>query len=259
MKTPIRIITIFLSIFVSSCSNTPTLEESIAKIRALNPQAAASFQPDTSQRDTAVRSENIPAPLDYVTYWKMVRDSCPELFRKVPLSPYEAYDKCKSSYMIGWGCEVGMDDYFQLYAKVLRKKSGAEIIPVRKATLDAMKWLNMLASQIAGGGTFFGHSIVRLEGDLEYSLYQYEHGQLNFENIVLDKERKELFKLWRRNIRNSLKVRTTSNQNEIKNAELELLLIGTLKDLEALVKTPFTLTFIREYVHRLYNDFKYPL
>ena len=69
----------------------------------------------------------------------------------------------------------------------------------------------------------------------------------------------ELFKLWRRNIRKSLKVRTTSNQNEITNAELELLVNETLKDVESLVKTPFTLSFIREYVHRFYNDFNYPL
>ncbi len=259
MNTLNRILIVTLGLFAGGCSNTPSVEESTSKLRAMSPQTESSQTANTVPKDTIRQLENIPAPMDSVTYWKMVRDSCPELFRKVPLSPYEAYDKCQSGYMIGWGCEVGMDDYFQMYAKVLRKKSGAEIIPLRKATLEAMKWLNMLAGQIAGGGTFFGHSIVRLEGDLEYSLYQFEHGQLNFENIVFENERNELFKFWRRNIRKSLKVRTTSNQNEITNAEFELLVNTTLKDVEALVKTPFTLTFIREYVHRFYDDFKYPL
>lgn len=253
------ILTVTFGLLIVGCSNTPTVEESLSKIREMNPQRENSSESKVDPHDTFKSMESDSASMDSATYWKMVRDSCPELFRKVPLSPYEAYDKCNSRYMIGWGCEVGMDDYFQMYAKVLRKKSGAEIIPLRKATLEAMKWLNMLAGQIAGGGSFFGHSIVRLEGDLEYSLYQFEHGQLNFENIVLENERKELFKFWRRNIRKSLKVRTTSNQNEIRNAELELLVNNTLKDVEALVKTPFTLTFIREYVHRFYSDFKYPL
>ena len=259
MKKVNRIILIGSGLFIGACNNTPSIEESTSKLRAMNPQTEPSSTANTVPRDTIRQPKNIPAPMDSVTYWKMVRDSCPELFRKVPLSPYEAYDKCQSGYMIGWGCEVGIDDYFQRYAKVLRKKSGTEIIPLRKATFEVMKWLNMIASQISGGGTFFGHSIVRLEGDLEYSLYQFEHGLLNFENIELENERKELFKLWRRNIRKSLKVRTTSNQNEFTNAELELLVNNTLKDVEMLVKTPFTLTFIREYVHRFYNDFNYPL
>jgi hypothetical protein len=147
MKIMNRVLILTFGLLIVGCSNTPTVEESLSKIREMNPQRENTSESKAIPRDTIKSLESDSAPMDSVTYWKMVRDSCPELFRKVPLSPYEAYDKCQSAYMIGWGCEVGMDDYFQIYAKVLRKKSGAEIIPLRKATFEAMKWLNMLAGQ----------------------------------------------------------------------------------------------------------------
>jgi len=259
LKRAMSAASVVLVILFSGCNKPPSIEETVAALKNMQPTHSDKPANENTQSNNSIPADSRNAPLDSVTYWKMVKDSCPELFRKDPLSPYEAYDKCKSGYMIGWGCEVGIDDYFQMYAKVMRKRSGKGNIPLRKETMEAMKSLNMLAGHLAGGGTFFGHSIVRVAGDLEYSLFQYEHGQMNFDDIILEKERKELFKSWRRNIRNSLKLRATCNDHEMTNAELELLVNETFKDVETLVRTPFTLTFIREYVHGYYNDFKYPL
>jgi hypothetical protein len=252
MKILNGILTVALGLLIVGCSSTPTVEESLAKIRELNPQGENSSESKVALRDSIKSMES-----DSATYWKMVRDSCPELFRKVPLSPYEAYDKCKSGYMTGWGCEVGMDDYFQMYAKVLRRRSGKEMIPIRNDTQEALRLLNFISHELSGGGTFYGHMLARSEGDLEYSLYKYEHGEMDFNKIDLEKGRSELFRKWKNNIHKSITRDGSMNFTELSDADLEKQLLDSLSKMKSLVKTPFTLTYIDEFGHRLYSDLKF--
>jgi hypothetical protein len=223
----------------------------------MSPQTESSSTANTVPKDTIRQSENIPTRMDSVTYWKMVRDSCPELFRKVPLSPYEAYDKCKSGYMMGWGCEVGMDDYFQLYAKVLRRKSGNSMKLIRNDTKEALRLLNFISHELSGGGTFYGHMLVRSDAEIEYSLYKYENGEMDFSSIDLDKERSGLFRKWKKNIHKSITRDGSMNFTELSDVELEKQLLDSLSRMKSLVKTPFTLTYLDELGHRLYSDLKF--
>jgi hypothetical protein len=257
MNTTNKIVIIFFGLFVSGCSNTPTIEESITKLRAMSPQTESSSTANTVPKDTIRQLENIPAPMDSVTYWKMVRDSCPELFRKVPLSPYEAYDKCKSGYFVGGGCESCIDNYFELYAKVLRRKSGKAMKPIRDDTKEAMELLNFIANKLSGGGTFYGHMLLRAEGEIEYSLYKYEHGEMDFSAIALDKERSALFRKWKKNIHNSITRDGSMNFTELTDVELEKQLLDSLSRMKSLVKTPFTLTYLDELGHRFYSDLRF--
>jgi hypothetical protein len=257
MKILSRILTVASGLLIVGCSNTPSIEESTSKLRAMSPQTESSSTANTVPRDTIRKPENIPAPMDSLTYWEMVRDSCPELFRKVPLSPYEAYDKCKSAYFVGGGCESCIDNYFELYAKVLRRKSGKPMKPIRDDTKEAMELLNFIANKLSGGGTFYGHMLLRAEGEIEYSLYKYEHGEMDFSSIDIDKERSALFRKWKRNIHNSITRDGSMNFTELSDVELEKQLLDSLSRMKSLVKTPFTLTYLDELGHRYYSDLKY--
>lgn len=247
----------FLLILFSGCQTPPSIDESIERLKAMQPVQSVQPSLDTAQQSTTSQN-NIPlSPMDSVTYWKMVRDSCPELFRKVPLSPYEAYDKCKSGHMIGWGCEVGMDDYFQLYAKVLRRKSGKAMKPIRDDTQEAMQLLYFIANELSGGGTFYSHMLVRSEGSLEYSLYKFEKGETDFSNFAFDKEREVLFRKWKKNIRKSIAAKKIENLKGLSDTDIERQLLDSLSRMKSLVKTPFTLTYIDEFGRRFYSDLKF--
>jgi hypothetical protein len=226
-------------------------------MRAMYPQKDIISEPKVVPRDTIKSLESDSAPMDSVTYWKMVRDSCPELFLKVPLSPYEAYDKCRSGYFVGGGCEGCIDNYFKLYAKVLRRKSGKAMKPIRNNTIEALRLLNFISHELSGGGTFYGHMMERSEGEMEHSLYKYEHGEMDFSTIDFDKERSALFRKWKKNIHESITRDGSMNFTELSDADLEKQLLDSLSRMKLLVKTPFTLTYLDELGHRFYSDLKF--
>lgn len=257
MKKVNRILLIASGIFIGGCNNTPTVEESMAKMRAMYPQKDIISEPKVVTRDTIKSLESDSAPMDSVTYWKMVRDSCPELFLKVPLSPYEAYDKCRSGYFVGGGCEGCIDNYFKLYAKVLRRKSGKAMKPIRNNTIEALRLLNFISHELSGGGTFYGHMMERSEGEMEHSLYKYEHGEMDFSTIDFDKERSALFRKWKKNIHKSITRDGSMNFTELSDADLEKQLLDSLSRMKSLVKIPFTLTYLDELGHRFYSDLKF--
>ena len=248
---------IFFGLFVSGCSNTPSSEESISKLRAMSPKTESSSTANTVPKDSIRQSENIPARMDSVTYWKMVRDSCPELFRKDPLSPYEAFEKCKSAEMRGWDSEVGIDRYFQRYAKVLQKRSGKAMTPIRKATKDAQRLLYFIANELSGGGTFYSHMLARSEGSLEYSLYKFEKGETDFSNLDFEKEREVLFRKWKKNIHKSIAAKKIENLNGLSDTDIEKQLLDSLSRIKSLVKTPFTISYLDEFGHSFYSDLKF--
>ena len=257
MKTINLFTPIFLVLVLGSCSNTPSIEESVANIRMLNPPRTSVNGSVNPQKDSTQTPKDLTNPMDSVTYWKMVRDSCPELFRKVPLSPYDAYDKCKSGYMIGWGCEVGMDDYFHLYAKVLKKKSGKSMIPIRKDTKEAMELLYFIANQLSGGGTFYSHMLARSEGEIEYSLYKFEKGEMDFSSFDFKKNRDSVFRKWKKNIHKSIAKNGGNAMNQGSNLEVEKQMLDSLSRMESLIGTPFTLTYVDEFCHRFFSDLNF--
>ena len=257
MNTTNKIMIIFFGLFVSGCSNTPSIEESISKLRAMSPQTESSSTANTVPKDSIRQSENIPARMDSVTYWKMVRDSCPELFRKDPLSPYEAFEKCKSAEMRGWDSEVGIDRYFQRYAKVLQKRSGKAMKPIRDDTQEAMQLLYFIANELSGGGTFYSHMLARSEGSLEYSLYKFEKGETDFSNLDFDKEREVLFRKWKKNIHKSIAAKKIENLNGLSDTDIEKQLLDSLSRIKSLVKTPFTISYLDEFGHSFYSDLKF--
>jgi hypothetical protein len=244
-------------LLISGCHNPPSIEETLASLRSMQPARSQNSSVENKRTDSSSQIDNRTAPMDSVTYWKMVRDSCPELFRKDPLSPYEAFEKCKSAEMRGWDSEVGIDKYFQRYAKVLQKRSGKAMTPIRKATKDAQRLLYFIANELSGGGTFYSHMLARSEGSLEYSLYKFEKGETDFSNLDFDKEREVLFRKWKKNIHNSILAKKIDNFNGVSDTDLEKQLLDSLSKMKSLVKTPFTLTYLDEFGHSFYSDLKF--
>jgi|GEM_PF-2718893 hypothetical protein len=244
-------------LLIAGCHNPPSIEETLASLRSMQPTRSQNSSVENERTDNSSQIDSRTAPMDSVTYWKMVRDSCPELFRKVPLSPYEAYDKCRSGYFVGGGCESCIDNYFKLYAKVLRRKSGKEMKPIRNDTQEALRLLNYISHELSGGGTFYGHMMERSEGEMEHSLYKYEHGEMDFSAIDLDKERSTLFRKWKKSIHKSITREGGMNFSGVRDVELEKQLLDSLSRMKTLVKTPFTLTYLDEFGRRFYSDLKF--
>jgi hypothetical protein len=244
-------------LLISGCHNPPSIEETLASLRSMQPARSQNSSVENKRTDNSSQIDNRTAPMDSVAYWKMLRDTCPELFRKDPLSPYDAFEKCKSAEMRGWDSEVGIDKYFQRYAKALQKRSGKPMKPIRDDTQEAVQLLYFIANELSGGGTFYSHMLARSEGSLEYSLYKFEKGETDFSNLDFDKEREVLFRKWKKNIHKSITRDGSTNFTELSNADLEKQILDSLSRMKSLVKTPFTLTYLDEFGHSFYSDLKF--
>jgi hypothetical protein len=120
-----------------------------------------------------------------------------------------------------------------------------------------MELLNFIANELSGGGTFYSHQLARSEGEIEYSLYKYEKGDLDFSSFDFKKNRDALFRKWKNNIHKSISRDGSTNFTELSDVDLEKQLLDSLSRMKSLVKTPFTLTYLDELGHRLYSDLKF--
>ena len=243
--------TALLLILFSGCNTPPSIEETVAALKNMQPAQSANPVIENIQSDNSSQMDSGNEPLDSVTYWKMLRDSCPELFRKDALSPYEAFDICKSAEMRGWDSESGIDNYFKRYAKVMRKRSGMAMEPLRQSTLASIQLLYFIANKLSGGGTLYSHMLARSEGEIEYSLYKFEIGEMDFKSFDFKKKHAELFRKWKKNIHKSIMKRGVAN------VDLENQLLDSLSRMETLIETPFTLTYMDEFGHRFCSDFNF--
>jgi hypothetical protein len=241
-------------ILFSGCNTPPSIEETVAALKNMQPAISDKPLIENTQSNNSVPADSRNVPLDSVSYWKMLRDSCPELFRKDALGPYEAFDKCKSLEMRGYNSELGIDQYFKRYARVLRTRSGKAMVPLRKATLESMQLLYFIANNLSGGGTFYSHMLARSEGEIEYRLYKFEKGEMDFSTFDFKKNQDALFRKWKKNIRKSIAKNSGNRVSGVSNPDIENQLLDSLSRMASLIETPFTLTYVDEFCHRFYSD-----
>lgn len=251
LKLGVTVTYALLVILFNGCNTSPTIEETVAALKELQRVDSDGLSSENNQTDNSSQLDSRNVPLDSVSYWKMLRDSCPELFRKDALSPYEAMEMCRSREMLGGDSESGIDNYFKVYAKVLRMRSGNAMQPLRQSTLASMQQLYFIANELSGGGTFYSHMLARSEGEIEYSLYRFEKGEMDFSSFDFKKKHAALFRKWKKNIQKSL----VKNGNS--NLDLENQLLDSLSRMATLIETPFTLTYIEEFGSRFYSDLNF--
>lgn len=75
---------------------------------------------------------------------------------------------------ISFNSELGQDEYYILYAYILKKENGdKKYQPERKNLIELYRNINGIFEGLANGGTYFGHQHRRIVGYAEYSVYLY--------------------------------------------------------------------------------------
>ena len=84
------------------------------------------------------------------------------------------------SHPEAFGGEAGQDEYFMLYARLLKKENErkalgqtAEIAEIRKNLNEIYRGINRIFGIVIGGGTYFGHEYARIVARTEYDIYRY--------------------------------------------------------------------------------------
>ena len=104
--------------------------------------------------------------------FNLMVDNHPELFSEYTQDPYQCYN-CKAD-ITDFASECGKDNYFILYAHLLKQKNGLDNNKVmRKKMIAIYKNINSLFAQFQNGGSYFGHQNTRIIGYAEYSIYLY--------------------------------------------------------------------------------------
>ncbi len=96
---------------------------------------------------------------------------------------------------IRFSSEVGQDEYYGLYAYFLKQKNGDAVYSKRRRTLLLIyEKINELFQNIQDGGTYFGHQVSRIEGYVEYDIYQHKWDKKEqYQNEKKIAKQKELF------------------------------------------------------------------
>jgi len=97
----------------------------------------------------------------------------PEIeYAKIRLSAEELEKNGGVDY--SFNSEVGQDDYYSLYAFLLRLSNGDKPFVTQRAKLIKLYGdINAIFEKLMGGGTYFGHQETRILGDAEYAVSLY--------------------------------------------------------------------------------------
>lgn len=105
----------------------------------------------------------------------------PELYLAIPQHPDLAYaiSRYKENYdkdiRCNWTSEVGQDNYYILYAYLLKHRNGLEKYKKMRDTLiQIYREINGINADLAEGGTYYAHQYRRIQGFAEYSIYRYK-------------------------------------------------------------------------------------
>jgi NADH:ubiquinone oxidoreductase subunit len=101
-------------------------------------------------------------------------DNYPELVSKNTYHPDITFHGLRKKET-RFSSEVGQDEYYGLYAYFLKQKNGDAVYSKRRRTLLLIyEKINELFQNIQDGGTYFGHQVSRIEGYVEYDIYQHK-------------------------------------------------------------------------------------
>lgn len=119
-------------------------------------------------------------------------DNHPELFSEYPQDPYLSY-YCREDKR-DFESQVGQDDYFILYAQILKQKNGDVNNKVmRNKLIDIYTNINSLFQRFQHGGTYFGHQYAKISGYAEYSVYLYSWSKDDIDKTYDITKQKELY------------------------------------------------------------------
>ena len=175
-----------------------------------------------------------------------------ELFNDYPQrDPDELYN-CLGDKGV-FNSEVGQDDYYILYAYLLKQKNGiANYVVRRKQLIDIYSNINSLFGHFEYGGTYFGHQHSRIYGYAEYSVYLYSQSKDDIAKTYDITKQKELYiKSLRQLIEDEIKIDQNTFGKEKIDRTKELNKI--VDDLDKLITDNFYLRRAQEFHYGHYE------
>lgn len=144
--------------------------------------------------DTLVIATEIGNTLKYGKQeFNEIIDKHPELVGENIQNPDQLY-YC-SGESEGFNSEAGQDEYYMLYAYLLKNKNGDNKYSERRRKLiNLYSKINSLFGYFENGGTYFLHLQSRILGYAEFSVYLYTQDEINWISKSYDmKKQKELY------------------------------------------------------------------
>ena len=120
----------------------------------------------------------------------------PELYEmndSIPYSPDVSYDiTCRESSDYRFGAETGHDEYNVLYAYFLKKRMDSVHCKRLETMIQIYEHINNVYGILDYGGTFYGHTGIRIDGYAAYSVYMQTRNWYNdyFEPHSFDAQKK---------------------------------------------------------------------
>ena len=182
-----------------SLRGEPTMKARLAKIRPLLSFAlilVLGSLPAFAQSAEKGESEEKSA----IEYVERYAGELLQFSKKV--LPAEKFYETRSHLEL-FGGEAGQDEYFMLYARLLKKENErkvlgqtAEIAEIRKNLNEIYRGINRMFGIVIGGGTYFGHEHARIVALTEYDIFRYLNDRKMRESfkkalIMTDKDKED--------------------------------------------------------------------
>jgi len=104
----------------------------------------------------------------------LIRKKYPELTTDLIESPDLTYAKAQHEFTeeINFNSELGQDEYYWLYAYLLKQKyNSRKFAAERKNLINIYRDINEIYRLLANGGTYFGHQYRRIVAYAEFDIY----------------------------------------------------------------------------------------
>lgn len=147
--------------------------------------------------------------------------------------------------------EAGQDDYYVIYAHLLKKQTGEDKYVGRRDTLIRIyRTINSLFGRLNYGGTFFGHQYKRILGYAEYAVYCYSQETQPILPYDIKKLKELYIQSLRLIIKDGLNIEPIIEKEVL--AEREHTLNQFATELDSLITDNFYLQRAQEFHYRYY-------
>jgi len=230
---------LLLLIIICGCTN-----------QAKTPSTKLSIHKDTvfaDDEDSVVIDSNVDYKLTQGEI-RWIKNSHPELTANITLQPDISYQQ---QHDINFNSEVGQDNYYLLYAYLLKDKNvGVKSKEERTRLTGIYNDINFIFNKINNGGTYYNHHDSRIPAYTEYSIYQGKNNDYYVKNYDISKQ-KNLYI-------NSIKQLITDELNnnfdmaESKKPQLKKKLLETVNHMDGLITNTFYLKMAQQFQYSNY-------
>jgi len=185
----------------------------------------------------------------YKKEFKQILELHPEISLYPPLHPDLAYNK---NY-VGFEDETGKDEYFTIYANLLKEKNkGKNSKRLRKKLIDAFLKVNYVHALYKRGGSGFSHQKPRIAAYAEFNIYNYINRDTNLNKSKKFYKRKA--KYIETFINNMEKgILKLVNMPEYAKKRMLKEIRTEISQLEKLIHSDFLLESVKDFEQKYYN------